>query len=165
MNRRRLVTDVLAVLIIGPVAVAAFKCRKAPTPPAEPTSGDTVRMPIGAETFTLEIADDDHEQQWGLMARESMPADRGMIFVFPNEAPRAFWMKNTLIPLDILYVDASGRVISIKQMKPQDLTSVPSDGPAMYAIELNQGAAERIGVRAGDVLTIPDEIKKRQARR
>ena len=165
MNRRRLVTDLIALLVIAPVAVAAFTCRKSPTPPpAAPTEGDVVRMPIGGETFTLEIADDGREQQWGLMARASMPADRGMIFVFGDESPRAFWMENTLIPLDILYLDATGRVVSVKQMKPRDRTPVPSDGPAMYAIELNQGAAARAGVKAGDVLTIPAEIKRRQGR-
>ena len=164
MNRKRLVTDLIGLLVIAPVAVAAFTCRKSPSPPATPTQGDVVRMPIGGETFTLEIADDDREQEWGLMARASMPADRGMIFVFPNESPRSFWMKNTLIPLDILYVDATGRVVSVKQMKPKELTPVPSDGPAMYAIELNQGAAARAGVKAGDVLTIPGEIKRRQGR-
>jgi uncharacterized protein len=158
------VTDLIGLLVIAPVAVAAFTCRKSPTPPATPTDGDVVRMPIGGKTFTLEIADDGNEQQWGLMARASMPADRGMIFVFDDEEPRAFWMKDTLIPLDILYLDASGRVVSVKQMKPKDLTPVPSDGPAMYAIELNQGAADRAGVKAGDVLAIPDEIKRRQRR-
>ena len=164
MNRKRLATDLVALLVIGPVAVAAFKCRKSPTPPEKPTEGDVVRMPIGRETFTLEVADDEREQQWGLMARESMPADRGMIFVFDDEEPRAFWMKDTLIPLDILYLDAGGRVVSIKQMKPRDLTSVPSDGPAMFAIELNEGAAARAGVKAGDTLAIPPEVRARQKR-
>jgi uncharacterized membrane protein (UPF0127 family) len=155
----------IALLVIAPLAVATLACRESPAPPpvAAP-EGDVVRMPIGGETFTLEIADDEQEKEWGLMARASMPADRGMIFVFRDESPRAFWMENTLIPLDILYLDATGRVVSIKQMKPRDRTPVPSDGAAMYAIELNEGAARRAGVKAGDVLAIPEEIKRREGR-
>ena len=120
----------------------------------------TVPMQIGRETFHLEIADSDAEQKRGLMFRESMPADHGMIFVNEDEAERSFWMEATLIPLDILYLDASGRVISIKPMKPRDRSSVPSDGPAMYAIELNRGAAARAGVAVGDHLTIPDNLRE-----
>jgi uncharacterized membrane protein (UPF0127 family) len=165
MNRRRLATDLVALAILAPVAISATQCHKADAPAAAAGQGDVVRMPLGRETFTLEIADDDSEQQWGLMARESMPADHGMIFVFPEESRRAFWMKNTLIPLDIVYVAESGRVVSVKQMQPRDETPVPSDGPAMYAIELNQGAAARAGIKAGDVLTIPNEILSRQKRR
>lgn len=121
-------------------------------------------MTIGSETFNLEVADSKSEQQRGLMYRDSMPADHGMIFVFPDEEEREFWMESTFIPLDILYLDASGRVVSIKPMKPRDRTAVASDGPAMYAIELNQGTAARVGVRPGDVLEIPQEILKRQPR-
>jgi uncharacterized membrane protein (UPF0127 family) len=154
---------VIALLVIGPVAFAAFRCNRA-TPPPAASQGDVVRMPIGRETFTLEVADDVAEQRWGLMARESMPSDHGMIFVFEEESPRDFWMKDTLIPLDIVYVDTAGKVVSVKQMKPRDETPVPSDGAAMYAIELNQGAAQRAGVKAGDVLTIPKEILTRQKR-
>jgi uncharacterized membrane protein (UPF0127 family) len=122
-------------------------------------------MQIGGETFNLEVADTPAKHQRGLMARGSMPADHGMIFVFPEEAEREFWMKDTLIRLDILYLDWSGKVISIKTMEPRDLTPVPSDGPAMYAIELNQGSAQRAGVHQGDTLTIPSEITSRRTRR
>ena len=115
----------------------------------------TVPMRIGSETFHLEVADSDEEQKRGLMYRESMPQDHGMIFVNEDEAERSFWMEATLIPLDILYLDRTGRVISIKRMKPRDRTGVPSDGPAMYAIELNQGAAARAGVAVGDRLDVP----------
>ena len=107
----------------------------------------TVRMPVGSETFTLEVADTDALRQKGLMRRDSMAKDRGMIFVFPDEAERSFWMKNTRIPLDIIYLDAKGRVVSIKQMKPYDLGGTPSDGAAKYAIELNLGRAGAAGVK------------------
>ena len=93
-----------------------------------------------------------------------MPADHGMIFVFRDESPRAFWMKNTLIPLDILYLDATGRVVSVKQMKPHDLTRVPSDGPAMYAIELNAGRRRAGGREGGRRRGHSREIQRRQGR-
>lgn len=124
-----------------------------------PQSGlPTVTMPIGSRTFTLEIADTDRTQEIGLMHRDSMPSDHGMIFVFPSERPLNFWMKHTRIPLDILYVDAGGTVVSIHQMQPFDLKGSVSRGPAKYAIELNQGAAQAAGVKAGDRLTLPPSI-------
>jgi uncharacterized protein len=89
-----------------------------------------------------------------------MPADRGMLFVFEDERERSFWMKNTHIPLDIVYADANGKVVSVKPMKPMDESPVPSDGAAKYAVEINQGAAKRAGVKAGDVLIIPAEIRQ-----
>jgi uncharacterized membrane protein (UPF0127 family) len=121
-----------------------------------PNSGlPTVDMQIGSQTYTLEIANNDATRQRGLMERDSVPADHGMIFVFPDERELGFWMKNTRIPLDIIYLDANGRVVSVHQMKPYDRTNVPSDGPAKYAIELNLGQVKTTGVKSGDVLNIP----------
>ena len=94
------------------------------------------------------------------MWRDSMPADHGMLFVFPTEEPLSFWMKNTRIPLDIIYLDAVGHVVSVKQMQPYNLRGVSSEGLAKYAIELNQGAAQKTGVKRGDLLTIPQEARE-----
>jgi uncharacterized membrane protein (UPF0127 family) len=123
------------------------------------TTLPTVPMPIGKKTFTLEVADSDELRQKGLMRRDSLPKDHGMIFVFIDEAPRAFWMKNTRIPLDIIYLDARGKIVSIKQMKPFDLNSTPSDGPAQYAIELIQNTAKDLGIKPGDTLELPKGLK------
>ena len=87
-------------------------------------------MPIGKKTFTLEIADTDATQQKGLMFRDSMPENHGMIFVFGNEIVRNFWMKNTRIPLDIIYIASDGTIVSIKTMQAYDLQSTSSDGKA-----------------------------------
>ena len=114
-----------------------------------------VQMQIGNKQFTLEVADDDAEREMGLMFRESMPADHGMIFMFDEAEVLGFWMKNTRIPLDIIYVGSDGVVVSIKPMQPFDLRSTSSDKPAQYAIELNQGMAAACGVKVGDRLTIP----------
>lgn len=115
----------------------------------------TTRMKIGNETFTLEIANTAATRRHGLMKRDSMPADHGMIFVFDRPQRLSFWMENTRIPLDILYLDENGQVVSIHQMKPYDRTGVDSARPAKYAIELNVGRAAQVGARVGDVLEIP----------
>jgi uncharacterized protein len=120
----------------------------------------TVTVEIGGKPFTLEVAANDDDRQRGLMYRKSMPGDHGMLFVFPSERPLSFWMRNTLIPLDILYLDRFGKVVSVSQMKPLDETGVPSGWPAKYAIELNEGTANTVGVKAGDVIRIPAEARE-----
>ena len=130
--------------------------------PASPSSTPTlpkVTMQIGNKTFSLEVANNEEEREHGLMQRDTMPSDHGMIFVFVQPANFAFYMKNTRIPLDIVFVDSAGGVISIKQMKPYDLTSVYADGQAKWAIELNQGAAASAGLRVGDKLQIPESAR------
>ena len=119
----------------------------------------TVQIQLGSKTFTLEVANSESSREFGLMKRDSMPADHGMIFAFAEPANVAFYMKNTRIPLDIVFVDSAGGVISIKQMKPYDLTSVYADGQAKWAIELNQGAAASAGLKVGDKLQIPESAR------
>jgi uncharacterized membrane protein (UPF0127 family) len=125
-----------------------------------PTGLATVKMQIGKRTFTLEVADTPGTQEHGLMERDSMPSDHGMIFVFPQEQDRYFWMKNTRFPLDILFVDAAGKIVSIHHMRAYDLSTTPSDFPAKYAIELNSGAAANAAVQAGDKLDIPQAARE-----
>lgn len=121
-----------------------------------PNSGlPIVQMQLGNKTFTLEVADTSETQERGLMRRDSMPPDHGMIFVFAQARPLTFYMKNTRIPLDIVFIDSGQKVISIRQMKPYDLTLTPSGGPARWAIELNQNAAANAGLKVGDQLKIP----------
>jgi uncharacterized membrane protein (UPF0127 family) len=119
----------------------------------------TTKMQIGEKHFELEIADTPGKRNTGLMRRDSMPADHGMIFVFPEPDTHSFWMQNTRIPLDIVFVDANGRIASIQQMKPYDLTSVNPPVAIKYAIELNVGAAAKAGAKLGDKLVIPEVAK------
>ena len=119
----------------------------------------TVPMKLGSKTFTLEVANDTPEREKGLMRRDSMPADHGMIFVFAGEERLGFYMKNTRIPLDIIFVNSSGVVVSIKQMRPYDVSTTYTDAPAKWAIELNQGAAAQAGVKVGDQLSIPETAR------
>jgi uncharacterized membrane protein (UPF0127 family) len=133
-----------------------------PSGPGPQTGLATITMPIGNRAFTLEVADTGTKREVGLMFRDSMPEDHGMIFVFEDEDFRGFWMKDTRIPLDIVYVAADKQVVSIHTMKPFDLQRVTSAGPAMYAIELNAGTASKIGVKPGDMLDIPAEVKAKE---
>lgn len=126
------------------------------TPPAPP---NTVRMTIGQQTYILEIAADAYQRQLGLMYRQSMPPDRGMIFLFPDEQPRAFWMKNTYIPLDILFLDSAGRIVSVGFMEPET-GRAQSNAPAKYVIELNAGQVQAAGVATGDTIDIPPSIRQ-----
>ena len=113
---------------------------------------------LGGKTFSVEIADTQQEHALGLMYRDSMPADHGMIFLFPNEAPRSFWMKNTRIPLDIMYFDKDLKLVSISAGTPpcrvSNCPSYPSKAPAQYVLELNAGVASSLGVKVGDQLTL-----------
>jgi len=120
----------------------------------------TTKMQIGSKSFTLEVADTAETAEFGLMKRDSMPADHGMIFVFRADEPRSFWMKNTRIPLDIAYVRSDGTVVSMHQMQPYDLRPTPSDGPAKYAIELSWGTLANTGVHVGDKLQIPADARE-----
>ena len=120
----------------------------------------TTQMQVGNKTFTLEIAATDATRQRGLMKRDSMAADHGMIFVFAKDQHNGFWMKNTRIPLDIIFIDGNGVVVGIKQMKPYDLNPTNSSKPYRWAVELNKGAADEAGVKVGDQLTIPETAKK-----
>ena len=119
----------------------------------------TTKMQIGNKPFELEIANTPDARQTGLMRRDSMPADHGMIFIFRESREWSFYMKNTRIPLDIVFLDAGGGVISIKQMKPYDLSTTFADGPAKWAIELKKDAAATAGLKVGDKLQVPDPAR------
>ena len=140
-------------LVMAYLAVSLAGCKEQTN-----SSLPAVSVPIGKRTFILEVATGGAARQRGLMMRDSMPADHGMVFCFAQEQELQFWMRNTRIPLDILYVNGSGRIVSIRQLKPYDETSVPSDGLARFAIELNQGAAAEVGIKAGDLLILPTAI-------
>lgn len=101
--------------------------------------------------FDVELAVTPAQQAQGLMHRQEMPPDAGMLFLFGTMAPRSFWMKNTLIPLDMLFLDSEGRIINIEQRtKPLDLSPRRSAGPAAAVLELNGGITQLLGIKAGD---------------
>jgi hypothetical protein len=114
---------------------------------------DTRDIGVDGHTVTVEIADEPTERNVGLMYRSTLSADRGMLFVYPDAKDRNFWMKNTKVPLSIAYADSAGVIVHIADMTPLDTTPVPSDHPAMYALEMNQGWFAAHDVKVGDMLT------------
>ncbi|GAB5565638.1 MAG: hypothetical protein Wins2KO_27010 [Winogradskyella sp.] len=99
----------------------------------------------------IEIADNEYETQTGLMYRTSLATNQGMLFVFPDEQMRNFYMKNTKLPLDIIYINAAKEIVSIqKDAKPFDETSLPSEAPAKYVLEVYAGLTEEWQLKKGD---------------
>ena len=103
--------------------------------------------------FNIEIAESDYEIQRGLMDRYSMKDNQGMLFAFPNEQPRSFYMKSTYIPLDLIFINAQKKVVSIqKNAKPLDETSLLSNFPAKFVFEINAGLSEKLNIEVGDYM-------------
>lgn len=110
----------------------------------------------GTARFRVDIADTPETRAQGLMFVEEMPQTAGMLFVFPDERLRTFWMRNTLISLDILYFDGTGTWVSARENAvPLDETTLPSDGPAQYVLEINAGLVERFGMGPGTEIRHP----------
>jgi len=122
----------------------------------------TPRVELAGHRFSTEFATDDASRMRGLMMRTSLAADHSMLFAFPYTAPQAFWMKNTLIPLDILYFDADYRLVSMQlnvpPCKADPCPTYPSEAPARYVLELAAGTVRRIGAKVGDVLTVEGDM-------
>ncbi len=102
-------------------------------------------------SIDIEIADTDEQRQLGLMFRDKMEENQGMLFIFDREAPLAFWMHNTILPLDIMYVNSKMEIVHIiKNAKPFDDTSLPSIKPAQFVVEVNAGYCDKFGIKEGD---------------
>ena len=116
---------------------------------------DAGQAVLAGRVFDLEIADTPEERRRGLSHRAHLPADAGMLFVFDAELALSFWMKDTLLPLDVLFLDKVRRIVDIQTMTPQpgaadaELKVYPSRQPAMYALEINAGTAEKLGLTIG----------------
>jgi hypothetical protein len=115
-------------------------------------------MRIGTKTYQLEIAADDASRDHGLMERDSMDSDHGMIFVFSDCREQSFWMHNTRFPLDIIFADDHARVVSTHSMRAYDESSTYSHGASKYAIELSVGEVASNGIKPGDKLQIPPAV-------
>jgi uncharacterized membrane protein (UPF0127 family) len=103
----------------------------------------------------IEIARTPAERGVGLMYRKTLAEHHGMLFIFENEAPRSFWMKNTYLELDLVFLDSKLRVVSIfRRAKPLSETSCPSEGPAMYVLEIGGGLSDKWNITKGDELRI-----------
>ncbi len=111
----------------------------------------TIMTKQGPQVFDVEIAKTNAQHAQGLMYRRSMPANAGMLFTYETPQSASFWMKNTFIPLDMIFIGKDGRIVNIQQRTvPQSLTPVRSKGDVLAILELNGGTTARLGIEAGD---------------
>jgi len=134
----RLSSGVLACM----VAVGTARCGSG-------TALPTTTLSVGGQALTVEIADEEAERARGLMHRDTLAADQGMVFVYPDKALRRFWMKDTRVPLSIAFVDDDGTIKKIADMHPRSTARTSSVYPVRYAIEVNQGWFAAHGVAEG----------------
>lgn len=114
----------------------------------------TFTTPQGPVAVDVEVAATERAREQGLMYRKSMPANAGMVFVFPSASPHTFWMRNTYIPLDMVFVDAGHRVIGVvPSAEPLTLTGRGVRGSSKFVVELNGGTCARLGIAAGSTVT------------
>lgn len=134
--------------------MALLACAACATSPVAPIDAPSVSL--HGQRFSVEVATTPAEQAHGLMDRTSMPASHGMLFVFPEAQPLTFWMKDTLIPLDMLFFDDAHRLVAIHAdvppCKADPCQVYPSVVPARYVLELNAGTAAKLGLRKGDII-------------
>ena len=168
MKRRITVVTLMLVILLATTALA-FAQSEGSSSVESPMTTQLEASPLPILTITnsvgeevpvrVEIADTDAEWQAGLMGRTTLAGDAGMLFVFDQEQTLSFWMKDTLIPLSIAYIDAEGRIVDIQDMQPLD--DIPpqyvSAEPAQYALEVNQGFFEERGVTVGDMVELPGQ--------
>lgn len=109
----------------------------------------TIELSAGMHRIEAEVASNNAERATGLMNRPSMPIHRGMLFVFPEVGVQCFWMKNTLIPLSIAFLDDAGRIVQIADMQPQSLDNHCSVKPVRFALEMNAGWFRSRGLAVG----------------
>lgn len=138
---RSLLQGVVASVLLATGQVHAEDCK--------PGVAD-IRDPGSLLRFQVEIADTPDERSRGLMERRSMPRYSGMLFVYPDEEPVAFWMRNTLIPLDMLFFDGTGTLVHVHEnAEPLDETPIPGGQAIRYVLELNGGLSETLGIEPG----------------
>lgn len=144
-----IILSVLALISVGVIL----------SPPGLENPSESVNASFGNSTggwAVLEVADNETERKNGLMNRTELGEHEGMLFIFPKEGQRAFWMKNTYIPLDMIFLNSEKEILNIKTARPQpntsddNLDSYRSEGPAKYVIEVNAGFADNYSVEKGD---------------
>ena len=155
----------------GPVLIpccwAALLAGCSPSEPNKLASLAETTVGIKEHSFRVWIADQPDVRERGMMkvtAQQAAPlpdgTERGMIFVFPREQRSGFWMKNTIIPLDIAFIRTDGTIVTIHTMAPLDTRSYYPDGPYRYALEVRGNLFSRLGIRSGDRVEIPDSLLK-----
>ena len=116
------------------------------------SAAQTVRLNAGVHLITAEVAADDPMRQRGLMFRQTLAANHGMLFVFEGKDVRCMWMRNTLIPLSVAFIDDDGRIVNIEDMKPKTEDSHCARAPVRYALEMTEGWFAQRGLKPGAVI-------------
>jgi hypothetical protein len=157
-------------VVLG-VAFSACNGNSRPTQQTTRPGIDSVHVELAGEPFELELAVTDAQRTRGLKGRPSIDSNGGMLFVFPEADVRRFWMRDCLVPLDILFIDSDGKIDSIHTLPPappgtpRDAVAVANSvGAVPYVIELRSGRADELGLSRGDVISLPTERLKRLAR-
>jgi uncharacterized protein len=149
----------LFMVVIAMIAVSV--CGEDRPATVLPTRTLTIEGAGKSERVIVELATASAQQQQGLMFRQVMPEDAGMLFLFGRETQGGFWMKDTYLPLDIAYLARDGTVLQVVHGKPLDRTILTPSQPYWHVIELNDGWFERHGMGVGSRLLIPDDLAPR----
>jgi uncharacterized membrane protein (UPF0127 family) len=142
------------------LSAALFACGDdGPKPQATgPTRTLTVSSGAQQAKLTVELATTSGQRQQGLMLRQSLPEQQGMLFLFPKQETIGFWMKNTYIPLTIAYLAEDGTVLELREAKPLDETILTPKQPYRWVLEVNQGWFDRNGLGPGARVTLPNDL-------
>lgn len=155
------ISSIISILLILAIAVICFSGKKqtlsqeeidkvlAVAKKAKPLNFEKSFLTVNGYTFSVEIADTNAKRERGLMFREKLNHDEGMLFVYDEEQFLSFWMRNTLVPLSIAFIDKNKTIVSIHDMQPLDLTSINSAKEAIYALEVAQGRFKELKIKTG----------------
>ena len=147
-----------ATLVLGFSLLAAAACSRSPEAASPAAPGETlvIETASGRHPFKVEIAASTEQRETGLMFRTQLAADAGMLFEYQQPEAILMWMRNTLIPLDMVFIGADGRIMNVAERTvPQSLTTIPSAGLAKGVLEVNSGTAAKIGIKPGDRVLHP----------
>lgn len=141
----------------GGHAFAQVPQTRAPEPMLLPVDPAPLRIATddGEQLFSIEVADDDSERSAGLMFRTEMDDDHGMLFVFEHTRRLSFWMKNTPMPLDLVFIDEDGVIVDVLEGEPFSIAPIAPESPARFVLELKAGTAEKAGIANGDRVRHP----------
>lgn len=149
---RNLAVSMRLALVAFIVCLAAACAQEAPADPSQLV----VHTENGDVTFTVEIADTADSRSRGLMFRTELAPDAGMLFDFFEEGPRSFWMRNTFIPLDMIFIKADGTITNVHaNAVPHDTTGIRSSEPVRFVFEIAGGRAAELGIKSGDTIAHP----------
>jgi len=152
----------LVVILVFPLMTGCMEIPRGSTERNDLSALATVPISVaGKATYTAYVADQDKTRQFGLMnvTESELPTDRGMVFVFGSDQLLSFWMRNTIIPLDIAYIRSDGVIVKTYTMEPLNEVGYPSIEAARFALEVRAGQFAAQGIQVGDRVTIPETLQ------